>query len=175
MIKKQNKINFDKQTTCCFSGPRPKNLPWGNDIFDNRAIKFNEKLKTEIESLIKKGYSTFLCGMALGFDTMCADIVLKLKEKNNFIKLIGVIPCKSQSKLWQEKDKQHYDKILNQLDEKIFIYEKYIGKKCMIERNKFMVDNSSCLLSVKIDYQGGTKFTIDYAKTKNVNMILLNL
>ena len=45
----------------------------------------------------------------------------------------------------------------------------------MIERNKFMVENSSCLLSVNIDYQGGTKFTIDYANTKNVNVILLDL
>ena len=54
------------------------------------------KLKEEIIKAIKNGYTTFISGMALGFDMICAEIILQLKKEYPNIKLIGAIPCKHQ-------------------------------------------------------------------------------
>ena len=66
--------------TCCFSGHRAQSLPWGFNEKDERCKKMKSRLKKEIISAINSGYSTFICGMALGFDTICAEMVLKLKK-----------------------------------------------------------------------------------------------
>ena len=39
-----------------------------------------EKLRNEIIKAIKNGYTTFISGMALGFDMICEEIVLELKK-----------------------------------------------------------------------------------------------
>lgn len=43
---------------------------------------YEKNLKLEIERAIAKGYTTFLCGMALGFDMICAETVLAF---NNYL------------------------------------------------------------------------------------------
>lgn len=49
----------------------------------HRIIKgeIKTRLEKEISSLCEKGYNTFLSGGALGFDTIAAQTVLKIKEK----------------------------------------------------------------------------------------------
>ena len=47
----------------------------------------NEKLREVIIALYEVGYSTFLCGMAEGFDIAAAEIVLSLKSELNGLKL----------------------------------------------------------------------------------------
>lgn len=71
-------------TTCCFTGHRPQSLPWKFNEQDERCLKMKEQLRNEIIKAIKNGYTTFISGMALGFDMICAEIVLELK-KNIFI------------------------------------------------------------------------------------------
>ena len=56
------------------------------------------------------GYVYFISGMALGFDMICAEIVLELKMKYPYIKLICAIPCKNQDKLWNDDCKKRYKK-----------------------------------------------------------------
>lgn len=83
------------KTTCCFTGHRPQNLPWGFNEKDKRCLKIKKQLKIEIVKAIKNGYTTFISGMALGFDIICAEMVLALKQKYSQIRLIGAIPCKT--------------------------------------------------------------------------------
>lgn len=162
-----------RNLTVCFTGHRPQNLPW----------KFNEDSKQyksvwaetldKIESAIQKGYNTFICGMALGFDLMCAEIVLYLKDEYPEIKLYGVIPCKDQNKFWKNDEKVRYNEILTQLDGVKCIYDTYIGKKCMLERNRYMIDNSSLVIALFDGKQGGTKQTIDYAKSQGLKIQII--
>ena len=62
-----------REETCCFSGHR--------DINVYNAMLLSLKMKKEIEELITKGFKNFICGGALGFDTIAALTVLKAKKK----------------------------------------------------------------------------------------------
>lgn len=169
----ENCIKVLNSHTCCFSGHRPQNLPWGFNENDEKWLKMKEKLKEEIIKAIKKGYTTFITGMALGFDIICAEMVIELKKTYPYIKLIGALPCKNQDKLWQKKDKARYKILLKQLDKTRCIYKKYIGKECMLERNHFMVNNSSLLIALYDGNKGGTKNTIEYAKKQGLTIVII--
>lgn len=133
------------------------------------------KLNEEIIKAIKNGYTTFISSMALGFDMICAEIILQLKKEYPDIKLIGAIPCKTQDKLWNEKDKQRYKSILSKLDGVRCIYDDYIGPKCMLERNQYMINNSSLVIALFNGKNGGTKNTLDYAKKSGIKIDILDL
>lgn len=161
------------KSTCCFTGHRPQSLPWKFNEQDERCLKMKEQLKNEIVEAVESGYTTFISGMALGFDIICAEIVLELKNTYPHIKIIGAIPCKTQDKLWKEKDKQRYRSLLTQLDSIRCIYDDYIGPECMLERNRFMINNSSLVIALFNGANGGTKKTLDYAKACGVKTVVL--
>lgn len=62
-----------KEKTCCFTGHR--------EIPSGQRRKIFARTEEAIEGLIKKGYLYFGAGGALGFDTIAAFAVLKLKER----------------------------------------------------------------------------------------------
>ena len=99
---------IDKEHTVCFTGHRSQKLPWKFNEEDPRCTKMKATLRVELEKAIEKGYRTFLCGMALGFDMICAETILDLKTKYNDIKIIGALPCKTQDIKWQYKDRERY-------------------------------------------------------------------
>lgn len=161
-------------TTCCFTGHRPQSLPWGFNEQDKRCVKMKKVLKKEIVKAIKGGYDTFISGMALGFDIICAEMVLALKKKYPYIKLIGAIPCKTQDKLWNEKDKLRYRECLKKLDGIKCLYDHYIGAQCMLERNCYMINNSQLVIALFNGTNGGTKKTLDYAKKQGLDIVIIN-
>lgn len=150
-----------KNTTCCFSGHRNLNYV--------ETFEIKLKLKKELSKLINNGYDRFLCGGALGFDTICALSVLKAKEKNHQIKLILVLPCQNQTKYWSNKDKQIYEKIKSKSDEIIYTSQIYY-KGCMQKRNRYMIDHSSYCIYYLKKSSGGTFNTINYAKNHKLQL-----
>lgn len=164
---------MDIQTTACFTGHRNQKLPWGFNEKDSRCIAMKTALHEEIEKTIQKGYRTFLCGMAIGFDIICAETVLEIKKSYSAIKLIGTIPCRDQDCKWNEKDRKRYRKILKRLDGIRCIYEQYVGAECMLERNRYMVKNSSLLIALYNGKVGGTRSTIEYAKKQGLEIVII--
>ncbi len=160
-------------STACFTGHRIQKLPWGNNEDDERCVKVKAVLRTEIEKAINRGYMTFICGMALGFDTYCAEIVIELKQRYKNIKLIGAIPCRNQDIKWSKNDRRRYRKLIKQLDGVRCVYNEYIGAECMIERNRYMVNSSSLMIALYDDKTGGTKSTIDYAHKKGLEIVII--
>ena len=92
-----------KEKTCCFTGHR--------EIPSGQRRRIFAKTEEAIEGLIKKGYLYFGAGGALGFDTIAAFAVLKLKERYPDIRLILVLPCFSQTRGWSQEDIEIYDDI----------------------------------------------------------------
>ena len=173
-IKKKSFLeNLNKETTCCFTGHRPQSLPWGFNEQDERCLKMKQQLKVEIVKAIESGFTTFISGMALGFDMICAETVLELKKLYPQIKLIGAIPCKTQDKLWRERDKRRYRELLKKLNGIRCIYDDYIGSECMLERNRFMINNSSLVIALYNGRNGGTQKTLEYAKKQNIKIVIL--
>ncbi|MCH5157436.1 MAG: DUF1273 family protein [Clostridiales bacterium] len=159
--------------TACFTGHRSQKLPWKFNEEDDRYLAIKKTLRKEIEKAIQGGYTTFLCGMALGFDMLCAETVLNLKKQYNHIKIIGALPCKNQDELWSPNEKNRYRQLLGKLDGIRCIYDKYIGNECMIERNKYMVNNSSLMIALYNGCSGGTKATIEYAKKQKLQIVTI--
>lgn len=171
-LKEKNK-NISN-ITCCFAGHRPQSLPWKFNEQDERCLKMKELLRMEIIKAIQNGYTTFISGMALGFDIIAAETVLELKKDFSHIKLIGALPCKTQDRFWKEKDKQRYNAVLKNLDGVRCIYDEYIGASCMQERNCYMINNSSLVIAYLNNKKGGTNNTIEYARKQNVKVVFIN-
>lgn len=166
-------IEHLNSATACFTGHRSQKLPWQFNEEDDRCKAMKAALSFEIEKAIQRGYKTFLCGMAIGFDMICAETVIELKKKYADIKIIGVLPCKNQDVKWAQNDKERYRSLLNILDGIRCIYDEYIGAECMLERNRYMVNNSSLMIALFNGLDGGTKSTIEYARKQGLEIIIL--
>jgi len=143
-----------KEKTCCFTGHR--DIPSGA----NRHIF--AKTEEMVESLIKKGYLYFGAGGALGFDTIAAFAVLKLKERYPDVRLILVLPCLLQTRGWLSEDVEIYEDIKSKADKVVYTSQEYT-RGCMHKRNRHLVDNSSACIAYLTESKGGTAYTVDYA------------
>lgn len=138
----------------------------GHRVVENLDEK---KLEEIFKLLIKKGYTRFYVGMALGFDTVCFKILEKLRE-NNDITLIACIPCREQDKYFTDSQKEEYARMLKSANEKHLLSEKFTSY-CMYRRNCYMVDHSAIVIAYLHKSFGGTFNTVKYAEKKGKKII----
>lgn len=153
-----------KKQTCCFTGHRK--------IPPEQYEEIIKRLKSEITAMIQQGVIYFGTGGALGFDTMAAQTVLALREQYPQIKLILVLPCKTQTRGWNEEEKATYENIKKACDKYISISDAYTYG-CMHERNRHLVDCSSYCICYLTKHSGGTAYTVEYAKKKGLTVMNL--
>lgn len=151
---------IDKIKTCAFTGHR-----FLDENFNKNA------LKSKIKALIDGGFTTFLVGMAVGFDTVCFKLLEEFRKEYP-IKIVACIPCYNQDYKFSVKQKEEYKKMLDSSDENIYVSKEYT-KNCMFKRNMFMVDSASVLVAYLKNDRGGTFQTVNYAKRKNVSIIMI--
>lgn len=163
MTLEQFRNKYKACECCCFTGHRVLLSPTG---------ELEERLCTEMENLINKGVAVFICGGALGFDTLAAQTVLRLKGKYPFIKLMLMFPCRNQEVRWQEKDKTVYNDILKRADYIHYVSQSY-GEKCMLDRNDCMVELAERCICYLRKNSGGTAYTVAYAKRMGRELIML--
>lgn len=144
-----------KEKTCCFTGHR--------DIPSGANQRIFTKTEEMVESLIKKGYLYFGAGGALGFDTIAAFAVLKVKERYPNVRLILVLPCLTQTRGWSKEDVEIYEDIKSKADKVVYTSQEYT-RGCMHKRNRHLVDNSSVCIAYLTESKGGTAYTVDYAE-----------
>ena len=165
---------MQEMKTLAFTGLRPHKLPWGFDESKPAALALIIAVKERLIRLIEdNSIRQFISGMAMGIDTICAEIVLELKESYPDITLTAAVPCKDQDMLWPQKQRDRYARILGQCDAVHVVSETY-SDDCMNKRNKWMVDNCDILLAVWNRKPGGTGNTVKYAKSKGVELIILD-
>ncbi len=166
-------MNIDKKVTACLTGHRPKKLPWGYNENSGECLRFKDKLRELFLDMVNKGTKNFLVGMAQGFDMIGAEVLQKLRDEEGVdIKIIAVIPCLNQADIWGVSYKQKYNHLVNKCDDKVVLSDKYYAG-CMMDRNKFMVDNSSIVLACFDGSSGGTGNTVNYARKNNVQVITI--
>lgn len=153
-----------KEKTCCFTGHRI--------IKEKEIDSVKIRLEQEIINLIEKDVVFFVCGGALGFDMIAALTILKLKKVYKNIQLIMALPCKSQDKYWNEKDKIIYRNILSLADRIVYISDIYT-RDCMLNRNRYMVNISYYCICYLRKNKSGTLQTVNYAKKQNLKIIFL--
>ena len=150
--------------TCCFTGHRV--IPT-----ECRAV-LTRRLEETLCFHIEKGYLYFGAGGALGFDTLVAQTILRLKRRFPQIKLILVLPCLSQTKSWRAEDIEKYERIKAAADKVVYTSKEYY-RGCMFARNRHLVDNSSLCICYLTKSTGGTAYTVNYAKQKGLTVVNL--
>ena len=153
-----------------------------SELFINKArtlavtghrVLYNDFNRKKLEETLKRsvecGFNTFLIGMAIGFDTICFQILEEIRKEKD-IKIIACVPCLTQADRFTLEQKKEYERMLSVADEVKIISKEYTNR-CMQKRNEFMVDNSSGLIAyLKRDY-GGTANTVNYAIKNHVPII----
>lgn len=165
---------FAKSTVCCFTGNRPYKLPWINDETDPRFSAMKKKLDETIENLIEDGYSLFVGGMAQGGDTYFAEAILAAKKRHDGVFLECAVPCPEQPRAWDGEAQRRYKKILDAADFVTIVQPSYT-RACMLKRNRYMVDKSSAIITLDYSGDGGTKYTVDYARKSGLKIVPLAL
>lgn len=155
----------DKIKTVCFSGHRVLHDPKQNiDI----------SLESAVRQCIANGAEIFMTGGAIGFDTLAARTIIRLRKEYPQIRLILALPCppEEQTLKWSAKQTKEYHEILELADDVKILSDRYTDN-CMLDRNRYMIDNSRKLIYYLRSDRGGTKYTVDYAQSRNIELIEL--
>ncbi len=152
----------DIKNTCAFTGHR--------DIPRELYESLSESIRRELYALYQKNVRHFIVGGAIGFDMIAAVTVLNLKSDLPDITLHIAIPCPNHFAKWRSSDKALFNAVRARADSELIVSPKY-DRGCMYTRNRFMVDNSSYLISYCVKKSGGSHYTETYAKEKGLNII----
>lgn len=153
-----------RKKTCCFTGHR--SIPLG----ERRELA--RRLEEMVLRLYRRGVRYFGAGGALGFDTMAAQAVLRLREECPGIRLILVLPCPSQAKGWKLEDTAEYEYVKSQADKVVYTSQEYT-QDCMYKRNRHLVDHSGICVCYLTKDSGGTAYTVRYARAHGLEIINL--
>lgn len=152
---------MDRAETLFFTGHRNIYRPEGSEAFAH--------LCTTIRSFIEKNYKFFITGGAIGFDTMAAEAVIKLRTQFPEIKLILMLPCKNQTAEWSVWQVRKYSAIMRMANDVIYTAAEY-SKGCMFARNRAMVNASSACIAYCKNSHGGTSYTVSYALSEGLSV-----
>ena len=155
MAGEKNRTTRKEWNTVCFTGHR---------IISAAEIpQIRQRLQVIIrDCYVRGGYRWFICGGALGFDTLAAREVLAAKTEYPDIRLLLAIPCADQAACWNDRDRMQYQEIRELADDEIVLSPHYY-KGCMHLRNQFMVHHSSVCICYLRRFSGGTGYTVRYA------------
>lgn len=145
-------------TTCFFTGHREISPESYNHIY--------QLVLYHIQNLYKQGITDFVCGGALGFDTLAANAVIEAKQTLD-IRLHLVLPHADQSKAFTDEQKFEYERIMHYADSIEVLFEHYV-RGCMHQRNRKLVDKSCCGIAFCNKTTGGSAYTVKYAISKNL-------
>ena len=157
------------ENTVCFSGYRPEKFSFAlNSPQGERLISDIEKC---VQTLINKGFVNFIVGGATGFDTLCGEILIKLKKDYPNIKIYSYIPFKNMHLYFGAHWRDRQKRVLENSFVTVLNEEFYRG--CYFERNRKMVDEAQVLVCYYDGADGGTAYTENYAKKKGIEIINL--
>lgn len=139
-------MKFAKEKTVAFTGNRTLTTADGRPDTNLENVLRTE-LSFCLEDCYQEGKNVFVTGMALGWDMLCAEEVLKLKAKYPDVLLIAAIPFPGQELLYKEKDKQRYKRIYESADHREFITDGGYNTEAYHKRNDWMIANSSEIIA----------------------------
>jgi len=128
------------------------------------------RLLDAVEVAYAEGYGHFLCGMAQGCDLYACECVLELKQRHPEVTVEAAIPCPSQANAWSEAEQARYRRLLARCDYETVVSAAY-SPSCMQRRDRYMVDHASLLIAMFDGSPGGTRYTIEYAMRRGLDVV----
>ena len=120
---------------------------------------------------INSGFTHFITGGAVGFDTLAAEQIISMREDYDKIKLILYLPCTDQSENWNENDKARFERILSEADEVYYVSREPYKTGCMKKRNYAMVTASDMCIAYLKKSSSGTAQTVKMAQDKGILVV----
>lgn len=157
------------------TGHRPNKLNGDYDLTSELSKKIKFKILLELNGLVKDREEKIdegIGGMALGIDTLFAELCIEFN-----IPFAAYIPCRNQDKMWPQKSKDRYKKILERSSRTVLVNDCEYNQFVMQSRNKAMVDaigEDGVVIAVWDNSPGGTANCVSYAKSKNKTIIQIN-
>lgn len=143
---------------CCFTGHRK---------LSSSVLKLTPHLETAIRRLVAIGYTDFRTGGAIGFDTLAALVVLKVREDNPHIRLHLILPHPNHESGFSKLEKELFKATVDMADTVTYT-SKRTNRSSYYIRNRALVDGSDYCISYSNSPKGGTAYTVRYAKKKGV-------
>ncbi len=148
-----------------FTGSRP----WKLGITSFPSLIYNKICQATEKILLEYKPEKCISGFALGFDSYAANICFKLN-----IPIIAAIPFEGQEKLWKVKDQNTYNNMLSKTIQNIVISAgEYSPEKYQV-RNEWMCNQADLIIACYDDSPSGTHNCVNYAKTINKQIIIIN-
>lgn len=164
-------MDIIKEKTVSFTGNRTLTTS-DNQPDANLENVIRTELSLCLEDCYQEGMTNFISGMAIGWDMLCAEEVLKLREKYSDVRLIAAIPFQGQELMYGEKDKLRYKAIFEAADHHEFITCGDYDKDAYHKRNDWMIANSSELIVYDSEKpRSGTSSTVRKARLYGVEVL----
>lgn len=175
----KEELTIDKSTTCCFTGHRGRDLPFGGDVSKQGVRNLISTIQLVCAQAYNEGYRTFITGMAEGADIMCGSVVMDMMNLKEFsdIRLICAMPYKEQRKELKKPADRYIHSLLLDRAEAVVITGQAEDRGRYKARNRFMVEHSSALIAVYKSKQSGsgTLQTINMAKKAGLATHIIEL
>ena len=149
--------------TCCFSGHRL--------ILTHELDTVTARTEIQIRELIlHNGVRFFGVGGAIGYDTMAAKILFRLRATDfHQIKVILVYPFDGFTSRWSDEQREEYARLLPQYDKAVCIAQSG-SREAYLARDRHLVDGSAYCIAYCTRNSGGTAYTVRYARERGVEV-----
>ena len=149
-----------RERTCCFTGHR--------DIPTDRLQMVMTGTEAKVRELISQGYRYFGVGGAIGYDTIVAEMLFRLREREYpWIKIILVYPFDGFISRWSDSQQATYTRLLPLYNKRVCVC-KSASREAYLARDRHLVDYSSACIAYCTRQTGGTAYTIRYAAARGV-------
>ena len=101
---------------------------------------------------------------------LAAQTIVELKKDGYKISLELALPFKNEYKPLKER---LMFSIIEANSDKVYYVNEYYSKTCYIERNKYLVNNSSLIMAYYREYWDGAHYIIEYAKSSKKTIYAL--
>ena len=166
--------SMEIETTCCFTGHRPKAFPWGLDTDDPRYSVLIGRLAVAIKIAIREGATHFITGNAVGVDLWAGELVLLEKKLNPLLTLEIAVPFHGHNASIGGTDGKRIQAVHAGADIVHIVSSSRSRKLAFCERDRYMVDHSAMLIAVydeRSGRAGGTQRTLHYARERRLQII----
>ena len=152
-----------RRKTACFTGHRM--------ILDHHRDSVAVQTEIQIRDLIlNHGVCYFGVGGAIGYDTMAAEILFRLRETAfPHIKVILVYPFEGFTSRWNDDQKATYARLYPKYDKRVRVASE-ASKEAYLARDRHLVDNSAYCITYCTRKSGGTAYTVRYARHKGLTI-----
>lgn len=139
---------FTQTITCAFSGHRT--LGGAESEACLRA-----EIRRAVGEVQARGYTRFLCGMAMGFDVLAGEVVLELRRAHPELQLVAVVPFEGQEGRFPLSWRLRYRALLAGADDVVVLGGDF-SRSAYLLRNRYLARHASAMIAYCRHGRSGT-------------------